>query len=50
MNLVFTENGKPETLRHQLQGHWSRRITDEHRLVYTVSEDTLTIITCRFHC
>lgn len=41
--------GKPEPLRHQLQGHWSRRISDEHRLVYAVTNDTITIIACRFH-
>lgn len=41
--------GKPEPLRHQLQGSWSRRISDEHRLVYTVANDTVTIIACRFH-
>lgn len=45
----FEGIGKPEQLRHQLQGYWSRRISDEHRLVYTVSEDTVTIIACRFH-
>ncbi len=45
----FEGIGKPEPLRHQLQGHWSRRISDEHRLVYTVSEDTVTVIACRFH-
>ena len=45
----FEGIGKPEPLRHQLQGYWSRRISDEHRLVYTVSEDDLIIIVCRFH-
>ncbi len=45
----FEGIGKPEQLRHQLQGHWSRRISDEHRLVYTVSNDTVTIVACRFH-
>jgi toxin YoeB len=45
----FAGVGKPEPLRHQLQGHWSRRISDEHRLVYPVSDDTITIIACRFH-
>ncbi len=45
----FEGIGKPEPLRHQLQGYWSRRISDEHRLVYTVSEDDLIIIACRFH-
>lgn len=41
--------GKPEMLRANLTGHWSRRITDEHRLVYRVDGDTLIIIACRFH-
>ena len=45
----FDGVGKPEPLRHQLQGHWSRRISDEHRLVYAVSDDTITIIAYRFH-
>lgn len=41
--------GKPEPLRHQLQGWWSRRITLEHRLVYRVSGDDLLIASLRFH-
>lgn len=45
----FTGIGKPEMLRANLSGHWSRRITDEHRLVYRVQDDTLIIIACRFH-
>lgn len=45
----FEGIGKPEPLRHQLQGYWSRRISDEHRLVYGVSDDTITIIASRFH-
>lgn len=45
----FEGIGKPEPLRYQLQGHWSRRISDEHRLVYTVLNDIITIIVCRFH-
>ncbi len=43
------EEQEPEALRHQLQGCWSRRITDEHRLVYEVTEYTVRIIACRFH-
>ncbi|WP_286019451.1 Txe/YoeB family addiction module toxin [Candidatus Venteria ishoeyi] len=39
--------GKPEALRHHLQGCWLRRITNEHRLVYEVVDDTVRIITCR---
>ena len=41
--------GKPETLRHELSGCWSRRITDEHRLVYEVTDFGVTLISCRFH-
>jgi toxin YoeB len=41
--------GKPEPLRYQLQGCWSRRITDEHRLVYEVMENTIRIIACHHH-
>ncbi len=41
--------GKPEPLKHQLSGYWSRRITDEHRLVYTVSENRIKVISMRFH-
>ncbi|NJL28452.1 MAG: Txe/YoeB family addiction module toxin [Thermoanaerobaculia bacterium] len=45
----FSGIGKPEPLRHQLQGYWSRRINDEHRLVYKKSGETVIIISCRFH-
>ena len=45
----FTGLGKPEPLKHQLSGYWSRRITQEHRLVYTVKDDLLIIASCRFH-
>ncbi len=41
--------GKPEPLRHDLSGFWSRRITDEHRLVYRVDADTLIIAACKHH-
>ena len=42
--------GKPEPLRNNLSGHWSRRITKEHRLVYKVEGNTIIIIaSCRFH-
>ncbi len=41
--------GKPEPLKHELKGLWSRRITDEHRLVYKVSDDEILIYSCRFH-
>lgn len=41
--------GKPEPLRHMLAGTWSRRITDEHRLVYLVDDEDLVIVQARFH-
>jgi len=45
----FTGIGKPEPLRHQLKGWWSRRINDEHRLVYRVTEEAIVIAACRMH-
>ena len=39
----FTSKGKPEPLKHELKGFWSRRITDEHRLVYRVTNDLLKL-------
>ncbi|MBV5308988.1 Txe/YoeB family addiction module toxin [Chromatium okenii] len=41
--------GKPEPLKHELKGCWSRRITDEHRLVYRVDVNTITVIACKYH-
>jgi len=41
--------GKPEPLKHDLSGYWSRRIDDANRLVYQVENDVLTIIQCRGH-
>ena len=45
----FEGKGKPEPLKENLSGFWSRRITDEHRLVYRVESTRLHIIQCRFH-
>jgi len=45
----FEGIGKPEPLKHALSGYWSRRITDEHRFVYKVSEDTIEIALLRYH-
>ena len=45
----FTGIGKPEQLRHVLSGAWSRRITEEHRLVYTVDGEDLVILQARYH-
>ena len=41
--------GKPEPLGHGFHGYWSRRINDEHRLVYKVVEDELRVAACRYH-
>lgn len=41
--------GKPEPLKHGFQGYWSRRINDEHRLVYKVVDDEVRIAACRYH-
>ncbi len=45
----FSGIGKPEPLKHQLKGYWSRRINDEHRLVYKITETEIIIISCKFH-
>jgi len=45
----FEGIGKPEPLKHQLAGFWSRRINQEHRLVYTVIDDSIVIAQCRYH-
>lgn len=45
----FEGLGKPEPLRHDLTGFWSRRITDEHRLVYAVDGERLLIAQARYH-
>jgi toxin YoeB len=45
----FKGAGKPEPLRHALAGYWSRRIDDEHRLVYKVDEDAVVIAQARYH-
>lgn len=45
----FDGIGKPEPLKRDLSGAWSRRITDEHRLVYIVTDDELRISNCRYH-
>ena len=45
----FEGIGKPETLKGDLQGYWSRRITSEHRLVYKYEEGELFIASCRYH-
>ena len=47
----FSGIGKPEALKHQLKGYWSRRITKEHRIVYKIENNKLIIVAAlRFHC
>jgi len=41
--------GKPEPLKHELQGCWSRRINQEHRLVYEVLDTQINVLACRYH-
>ena len=41
--------GKPQPLKHDFAGYWSRRITDEQRLVYKVTDDEIRIAACRYH-
>jgi toxin YoeB len=45
----FDGIGKPERLKHGLSGYWSRRINDEHRIVYKLTEDNLLIAQLRYH-
>jgi toxin YoeB len=45
----FVGIGKPEPLKHEFAGYWSRRIDQRHRLIYRVKEDTISIAQCRFY-
>ncbi|WP_017601205.1 Txe/YoeB family addiction module toxin [Nocardiopsis lucentensis] len=45
----FNGTGKPEPLKRDLSGYWSRRITGEHRLVYRVTDDAITVVSARGH-
>lgn len=45
----FTGIGKPEGLRGDLKGYWSRRINEEHRIVYNVTNDFVIVVSCRSH-
>jgi len=45
----YTGLGKPEALKYKYKGFWSRRITEEHRLIYQVKGNELYIVKCRFH-
>jgi toxin YoeB len=45
----FDGIGKPEPLKENLSGYWSRRINEEHRLVYKVNDDEIIIVQCMYH-
>ncbi|MFK7971536.1 MAG: Txe/YoeB family addiction module toxin [Bacteroidia bacterium] len=45
----FEGRGKPEPLKYELAGFWSRRIDLEHRLIYKVSDDQVLVYSCRYH-
>ena len=49
MREPFSGIGKPEPLRHALAGYWSRRITEEHRMVYQPEKDALFLAQLRYH-
>jgi len=49
LRVPFEGIGKPEPLKENLAGFWSRRIDDTHRLVYAVDDEHLTILACRYH-
>lgn len=49
MRSPFDGIGKPEALKADLAGYWSRRINEEHRLVYSVKADEIVIVACRYH-
>ncbi len=49
MRQPFSGVGKPEPLKFNMSGCWSRRITSEHRLVYRVENESLILIQCRYH-
>lgn len=48
-NVPFEGIGKPELLKENLSGFWSRRIDDTHRLVYAADDDYFTVISCRYY-
>jgi toxin YoeB len=45
----FDGIGKPEPLKGNLSGYWSRRINDEHRFIYKITEDAIIVALCRYH-
>lgn len=46
---AFDGLGKPEALKYEFSGLWSRRITDEHRLIYKVTDEAIIVVSCRYH-
>jgi len=46
---AFKGLGSPESLKHDLSGYWSRRITLEHRLVYRIENNEIKVVQCRYH-
>ena len=48
-NIPFDGIGKPEALKHDYQGYWSRKINDKHRLLYQVTDEEIIIIRCKDH-
>lgn len=49
LRTLTTGTGKPEALKHDYAGYWSRRISGEHRLVYRFEKDLVHVIQCRYH-
>ena len=49
LDTPFSSVGKPEALKHELSGYWSRRINHEHRLIYKVVDDSVVIYSLRGH-
>ena len=45
----FSGVGKPETLQHELSGFWSKKVNDEHRMVYCVTKDAIQIVQLKYH-
>jgi toxin YoeB len=48
-NSPFRRLGKPEPLKHELKGFWSRRINKEHRLVYKITKKEIIVVSCKYH-
>lgn len=46
---LYEGSGKPESLKHNLSGWWSRRINLEHRLIYKIDDEAIVILQCRYH-